>query len=123
MANTMSKSELIQRIVEGHPNEIARKDVKGVIEAVAKWLQGTQEDRRVRGAGTCKVHRHQEARHEGAPGHQSIHKRTNPFQGKAGSQDREGPTGKSGERRRSVTTEFEKPRCHSRGLSGDMAES
>ena len=29
----MSKSELIQRIVEGHPNEIARKDV---IEAVAE---------------------------------------------------------------------------------------
>ena len=36
MANTMSKSELIQRIVEGHANEIARKDVKGVIEAVAE---------------------------------------------------------------------------------------
>jgi DNA-binding protein HU-beta len=36
MANTMSKSELIQRIVDGHPNEIARKDVKGVIEAVAE---------------------------------------------------------------------------------------
>ena len=36
MANTMSKSELIQRVVEGHPNEIARKDVKGVIEAVAE---------------------------------------------------------------------------------------
>jgi DNA-binding protein HU-beta len=35
MANTMSKSALIQRIVEGHPNEIARKDVKGVIDAVA----------------------------------------------------------------------------------------
>jgi DNA-binding protein HU-beta len=35
MANTMSKSELIQRIMDGHPNEIARKDVKGVIEAVA----------------------------------------------------------------------------------------
>jgi DNA-binding protein HU-beta len=35
MANTMSKSELIQRIVDGHPNEIARKDVKGVIDAVA----------------------------------------------------------------------------------------
>jgi hypothetical protein len=29
----MSKSDLIQRIVEGHPNEIARKDV---IEAVAE---------------------------------------------------------------------------------------
>ena len=36
MANTMSKSELIQRIVEGHPNEIARNYVKGVIEAVAE---------------------------------------------------------------------------------------
>jgi DNA-binding protein HU-beta len=35
MANTMSKSDLIQRIVEGHPSEIARKDVKGVIDAVA----------------------------------------------------------------------------------------
>jgi DNA-binding protein HU-beta len=32
----MSKSELIQRIMEGHPNEIARKDVEGVIEAVAE---------------------------------------------------------------------------------------
>jgi DNA-binding protein HU-beta len=31
----MSKSDLIQRIVERHPNEIARKDVKGVIDAVA----------------------------------------------------------------------------------------
>jgi DNA-binding protein HU-beta len=35
MANTITKSELIQRIVDGHPSEIARKDVKGVIEAVA----------------------------------------------------------------------------------------
>jgi DNA-binding protein HU-beta len=35
MANTITKSELIQRIIDGHPSEIARKDVKGVIEAVA----------------------------------------------------------------------------------------
>ena len=35
MANTITKSELIQRIVDGHPSEIARKDVKEVIEAVA----------------------------------------------------------------------------------------
>jgi DNA-binding protein HU-beta len=35
MAITMSKTELIQRIMDGHPNEIARKDVKGVIDAVA----------------------------------------------------------------------------------------
>src|SRR5580704_4590579 len=36
MPKTMTKSELIQRIVDGHPNEIARRDVKGVIEAVAE---------------------------------------------------------------------------------------
>jgi DNA-binding protein HU-beta len=36
MAKTMSKSELIQKVMEQHPTEIARKDVKGVIEAVAE---------------------------------------------------------------------------------------
>jgi DNA-binding protein HU-beta len=36
LAKSMSKSELIQKIVEQHPNEIARKDVKGVIESVAE---------------------------------------------------------------------------------------
>jgi DNA-binding protein HU-beta len=36
MANTITKSELIQRIIDGHPSEIARKDVRGVIEAVAE---------------------------------------------------------------------------------------
>jgi DNA-binding protein HU-beta len=36
MAKTMSKSELIQKVMEQHPSEIARKDVKGVIEAVAE---------------------------------------------------------------------------------------
>jgi DNA-binding protein HU-beta len=36
MAKTMSKSELVQRVMEQHPTEIARKDVKGVIEAVAE---------------------------------------------------------------------------------------
>jgi nucleoid DNA-binding protein len=36
MAKTMSKSELVQKVMEQHPTEIARKDVKGVIEAVAE---------------------------------------------------------------------------------------
>lgn len=31
----MSKSELIQRIVDQHPNDMTRKDVKGVIESLA----------------------------------------------------------------------------------------
>jgi nucleoid DNA-binding protein len=36
MAKTMSKSELVQKVMEQHPTEIARKDVKSVIEAVAE---------------------------------------------------------------------------------------
>ncbi len=42
MAKLMSKSELIQRIAEQHPNNMTRKDVKGVIESLAKiaWCDG-----------------------------------------------------------------------------------
>jgi hypothetical protein len=36
MAKLMSKSELIQKIAEQHENSITRKDVKGVIESLAK---------------------------------------------------------------------------------------
>src|SRR5579864_1226411 len=36
MTKLMSKSELIQKIAEQHPNGMTRKDVKGVIEAVAE---------------------------------------------------------------------------------------
>jgi hypothetical protein len=36
LAKSISKSDLIQKIVQQRPNEIARKDVKGVIEAVAE---------------------------------------------------------------------------------------
>jgi DNA-binding protein HU-beta len=35
MAKLMSKSELIQKIAEQHSNNIARKDVKAVIESLA----------------------------------------------------------------------------------------
>jgi len=36
MAKSISKSELVQKIVEQHPNGITRKDVKAVIEAIAE---------------------------------------------------------------------------------------
>jgi DNA-binding protein HU-beta len=36
MAKLMSKSELIQKISEHHPNNITRKDVKDVIESLAE---------------------------------------------------------------------------------------
>ena len=34
MAKLMSKSELIQKIAERHPNNMTRKDVKGVIKSL-----------------------------------------------------------------------------------------
>jgi DNA-binding protein HU-beta len=36
MAKLMSKSELIQKIAEQHPNTMTRKDIKGVIESLAQ---------------------------------------------------------------------------------------
>jgi DNA-binding protein HU-beta len=36
MTKLMSKSELIQKIAEQHPNKMTRKDVKGVIESLAE---------------------------------------------------------------------------------------
>jgi DNA-binding protein HU-beta len=36
MAKLMSKSELIQKIVEHHPNNMTRKNVKAVIESLAE---------------------------------------------------------------------------------------
>jgi DNA-binding protein HU-beta len=35
MAKVMSKSELIQRMVEQHSNGLTRKDIKGVVESLA----------------------------------------------------------------------------------------
>ena len=36
MAKLMSKSELIQKIAEQHPDTMTRKDIKGVIESLAQ---------------------------------------------------------------------------------------
>ena len=36
MAKLMSKSELIQKTADQHPNGMTRKDVKGVIESLAE---------------------------------------------------------------------------------------
>jgi nucleoid DNA-binding protein len=36
MAKLMSKSELVQKIAELHPNNMTRKDVKSVIETLAE---------------------------------------------------------------------------------------
>jgi nucleoid DNA-binding protein len=36
MAKLMSKSQLVEKIVEQHPNTVTRKDVRGVIEALTE---------------------------------------------------------------------------------------
>ena len=36
MAKLMSKSELVQKIAERHPNNMTRKDVKSVIKPLAE---------------------------------------------------------------------------------------
>ena len=36
MTKLMSKSQLIQKITEQHPNNMTRKDVKGVIESLSE---------------------------------------------------------------------------------------
>ena len=52
-----------------------------------------------------------------APGHQSIHKGADGLQSEAGSQDRQGASGESVQRRRSLTRILTRPRCLSRGYS------
>jgi nucleoid DNA-binding protein len=36
MAKLMSKSQLVEKIAERHPNNMTRKDVRGVIESLAE---------------------------------------------------------------------------------------
>ena len=68
-------SELIQKISEHHPNNIARTDVKGIIESLAE--KGYKELKRT-GAffvpGFTKFVVVKKARHKGAERHQSIRK-------------------------------------------------
>jgi nucleoid DNA-binding protein len=65
----MSKSELIQKIADDL--SLAKKDVKAVIESLA-----TVGHKEMKKAGVFllrQVHRREEAGHQGALGHQSVH--------------------------------------------------
>ena len=77
MAKLMSKSELIQKIAEQHPNNMTPKDVKGVkgvIELLAEIGYRTQENGSLLCARICQIRCHQEARYKGAERQQSVHK-------------------------------------------------
>jgi nucleoid DNA-binding protein len=63
MAKMMSKSQLIQKIVEQHSNTLTRKGVKVVIEALASI--GYKELNR----SLCQIRGDQKASNQGARGH------------------------------------------------------
>ncbi|SRR5713101_6080331 len=93
MAKLMSKSELIQKIAQQHPNSMTRKDVKSVIESLAEI--GTKNSRK-RGLLRPRIRQircHQEARHKGEERHQSLHKGTDDIQSEARSEDHQGTPG------------------------------
>ena len=100
MAKLMSKSQLVEKIAEQHPNNMTRKDVKGVIELLGRdWLQRTQEDGRILCAGVRQIRCYQEACHKGAKGYQPVYKGTDHLQGETGSEDHQGSAGKGRQRR------------------------
>ena len=84
MAKLMSKSELIQKIADQLSNALTRKDIKGVIESLASV--GYKELKKT-GAffvpGFREICCHQEACHESAERHQSVHKGADNIQGQA----------------------------------------
>src|SRR6202035_101917 len=43
MTKLMSKSELIQKIADQHPNGLSRKDIKGVVESLAGVVKKEQK--------------------------------------------------------------------------------
>ena len=68
----MSKSELIQKIAD--ETSLAKKDVKAAVESLASVAyKELKKSRRLPAAWLCQVHRHQEAGHQRAHRHQSVH--------------------------------------------------
>jgi nucleoid DNA-binding protein len=87
MAKMMTKSELIQKITDRH-SDLTKKDVKAVIETMATVAyKRAQEDGRLPASWLCKIRRHQEARHQRACRHQSIHQRADSIQGATGAEN------------------------------------
>ena len=94
MGKPMSKSDLISKLAEEHSDKLTRKDVKSVLESLGhRRLQGAQEERDVPGSRLREVRGHQEARHQGAQGHQPVHEGADGVQGEARPQDRARPPG------------------------------
>ena len=86
MSKTMTKSELIEKITQQHSN-LTKKDVKAVMETMA-----TVAYKELKKTGAFYflafgIRRHQEARHQRACWHQSIHQRADSIQGETGAEN------------------------------------
>ena len=94
MGKPMSKSDLISKLAEEHTDKLTRKDVKKVLESLATvGYKELKKSGDVPGPRLREVRGDQEARHQGAQGHQPVHEGADGLQGEAGSQGAEGPPG------------------------------
>ena len=116
MAKVLTKSQIIQAIADAHKDKLARKDVAGVLQSLATvGYKELKKNGLVRAARLREVRRHEEARHQGAPGHQPVHQGADDLQGEAGPQGAEGPPGE-GRQGRSVRNLLPPlPAVHRRG--------
>jgi DNA-binding protein HU-beta len=100
MAKLMSKSELVQKIAERHPNNMTRKDVKIVIESLVEI--GYKELKKT-GAffvpGFAKFVVIKKPATKARKGINPFTKEPTVIQSKAGSEDHQGPPGKGCKRR------------------------
>ena len=111
MAVQMTKSQLIEKIAA--ENEVAKKDVKGVLETLA--TVGYKELKKsgvFLVPGFAKFVVGQEAGHQGAQGYQPVYRRAHDVQGQAGAKDRQSTPGQGGQGRGVIVTgPFPGPVC------------
>jgi len=84
----MTKSQLIEKIAAD--NELAKKDVKGVLETLATiGYKELKKNRCLPGSWICQVRRYQEARHQGTRRYKPFQRRADDVQGQTGSKNRQ----------------------------------
>ena len=118
MAKVLTKSQIIQAIADAHKDKLARKDVAGVLQSLATiGYKELKKNGLFVLPGLREVRRHQEARHQGAPGDQPVHQGADDLQGEAGPQGAEGPPGE-GRQGRSVRNPSPTSPCFHATLAG-----
>ena len=100
MAKVLTKSQIIQAIADAHKDKLARKDVARVLESLATvGYKELKKNGLFVLPGLRQVRRREEARHQGAAGHQPVHQGADDLQGEAGPQGAQGAPGQGRQRR------------------------